>query len=221
LTTKTTDAKIYQPQLKAGRVVTRRAEGASAPNRPVNPYEDDPPALPPSVAGIDHIAGRFFIAHVKSRMEKVFAWACHGQGIPYYLPMEEVVSVSGRLRRVVRRPLFGGFVFVGGDDADGTVRGRVFGMPGNRVCRTINVADQNRLRRELSSLDVALRVNPRLSACAFVAAGDVCRVTGGPFMGVEGRVVACNEQKAMVALTVTVLGQGTVLEIDANLVERL
>jgi transcription antitermination factor NusG len=220
LTTKTTDAKIHLSQLKAGRVVTRRAVGASAPI-PVSPLEDDPPALPPNVSGIDEIAGRFFVAHVKSRMEKVFAWACHAQGIPYYLPMEEVVSVSGRLRRVVKRPLFGGFVFVGGDDEDGTVRGRVFGMPGNRVCRTLNVVDQGRLRRELSSLDVALRVNPRLSACAFVATGDHCRITGGPFMGVEGRVLACDDNKAMVALSVTVLGQGTTLTLDANLVERL
>jgi transcription antitermination factor NusG len=220
LTTKATQAKIQLIHPPAGRVVTRRAEGASAPI-PVTPYEEDPPALPPSVAGIDQIAGRFFIAHIKSRAEKVFAWALHAQGIPYYLPMEEVLSVSGRLRRIVRRPLFGGFVFVGGDDEEGTVRGKVFGMPGNRVCRTINVVDQSRLRRELSSLDVALRVNPRLSACAFVAVGDACKITGGPFMGIEGRVVASNEQKAMVALSVTVLGQGTVLEIDAELVERL
>jgi hypothetical protein len=97
----------------------------------------------------------------------------------------------------------------------------VFGMPGNRVCRTINVADQAACAascRASTSRCASTPVSPpaRSSPSATRAA-----ITGGPFMGVEGRVVACNEQKAMVALSVTVLGQGTVLEIDANLVERL
>jgi transcription antitermination factor NusG len=52
------------------------------------------------------------------------------------------------------------------------------------------------------------------------AVGQRCRVTAGPFAGIEG-IVSRHGGATQIILEVSVLAQGAALEIDADLVEPI
>jgi hypothetical protein len=153
------------------------------------------------------------VGHTKARCEKAFAFDLLARGVPYFLPMVETVRVSGGRKRRGMVPLFGGYVFFcGGDDE------RYAALATDRLCQVIEVADQGRLVRELSSLDKALAGRAPLDLYPFAAVGQRCRVVAGPFRGLEGIVVRRDGASRLV-LEVRVLGQGASMEIDAALLE--
>jgi len=110
-------------------------------------------------------------------------------------------------------PLFPSYVFVCGDDED-----RYTAMTTNRLCTTIEVPDQEKLVAELVAIERALSAKAALDLYAFAVAGQRCRITAGPFEGLEGVVVRRNGT-ARIVLYVGILAQGASMEIDADLLE--
>lgn len=53
------------------------------------------------------------------------------------------------------------------------------------------------------------------------AIGNQVRIEYGPFMGVQGRVDLVNEQKGLVRVTITMLGQAIPIELEYWQVEKL
>ena len=176
---------------------------------------DNPPMLPPSVRTVSDLQGRWWVAHTHPRAEKVFAFGMLSRGIGYFLPLIERIRVWGGRKRQVLTPLFPSYVFFCGTDID-----RYEAMTTNRVVQAIEVFDQAALVAELGFIEQALAGKAVLDPYPFAVEGRRCRVVAGPMVGLEGTIVSRAKMTRLV-LSVSVLGQGASLEIDADLLEPI
>ena len=155
----------------------------------------------------------WMVLHTKARQEKAVARFLSAAGMHFYLPLVDRVNlIRGRKFRS-HVPLFPSYVFLSGDLDDGYAA-----ISTRRVCQIIQVKDQDRLVDELEQLRDALGRGAALMPCPFAVVGARCRVTKGPFEGVEG-VVSRRLGHNRLALQIKTLGLGAVLEIDADLLE--
>lgn len=161
------------------------------------------------------LPGELFAAHVKSRQEKTLARELARLGVPYYLPLSERVARHSRGRRyLIEEPVFPGYVFFAGDE-----HAPPKCMGTGKVCRTIRVPDQSRLRRELFNVFAAWKVNPRLEPMPYLVTGKRVRIGSGSLEGVEGIVIR-RDKGCILVIGVQMFGQASVnIEIDADLVE--
>jgi transcription antitermination factor NusG len=176
---------------------------------------DNPPILYPGEAVLTASRHRWWVAHTKARFEKSFAWDLQAKSIAYFLPLIERLNVSGGKRRTSMVPLFPSYVFFRGDEM-----ARYTALTTGRLCRVIEISDQQGLTAELSSVNRALQGKAVLTPHPTRVVGSRCRVTAGPFEGLEGVVVRVDDMTRLV-LQVGILGQGAAMEIDADLVEPL
>ncbi len=174
---------------------------------------DNPPPLSPPAATVDDLAGRWWIAHTKSRSEKAFAWDLITAGVGYFLPMSRRTFVSGGRKRQTLNPLFTSYVFVCGD---GECRPKALAT--GRLCSVLPVPDQPKLVGELAAIQRALAGSPELDLYPFAAVGRRCRVTSGSLMGTEG-VVVRRTDRATLVLEVSLLRQGVALEVPLESIE--
>ena len=174
----------------------------------------NPAILTPEVQSLAELDGTWWVAYTKPRFEKVFAWEMIGHGIGYFLPMRERIIFSGGRKRHIMSPLFPSYVFFCGSKQD-----RYIALNTNRLCHTIEVINQNNLVEELMSIEKALLSKAVLDNYARLPVGAHCRVISGPMIGIEGVVIKRDNSKARMVLEVTILGQGALIEIDADLLE--
>ena len=176
---------------------------------------ENPPILAPEIRSITDLSGRWWVAHTRARFEKAFAWDLLRRDVAYFLPMIERVKVSGGRKRHVMAPLFASYVFFCGSEED-----RYAAMATNRLCTTIEVADQDLLVAELDALQKALEGKAELDPYPFAVEGQRCRVTAGPFAGAEG-VVVQRKNLTRLLLGVSILSQSVAMEVDADLLEPI
>ncbi len=134
-------------------------------------------------------------------------------GRSFYLPLVDRLTIVRGRKLISQVPLFPGYVFLSGalDDAYAAISTR-------RVCQLIRVADQDRFVEQLEHVRDALMRGAELYRCPFAVVGTRCRVTRGPFEGIEG-VVSRRLERNRLALQIDTLGQAALLEIDADLLE--
>jgi transcription antitermination factor NusG len=174
---------------------------------------DNPPVKSPWVESVADFQQTWFVAHTCSRCEKALAWDLLRRSIGHFLPMASRTRFSGGRRRRVMLPLFPCYLFFnGGADVSYTA------MTTNRVCQVINVKKQEQLARELTAIERALQSDSLLQSDTRPARGDRCRVVAGPLKGVEGLVTE-RKGKSRLFLEVSLISQGAVMEIDADLLE--
>ena len=175
--------------------------------------EDNPDVTYPAATPVSAMQGRWWVAHTKSRQEKALAQDLGRLGISYFLPLVERVRFRSGRRYEPLMALFPGYVFVCGDDED---RERTF--RGNRVASTLRVEDQTQLIRELAEIQKAVEAEAPMDIYPGMVRGRRCRVVGGPFAGIEGKVMVRKDVERLV-LSVGALGQAVALEIDASCLE--
>ncbi|MHC5048365.1 MAG: transcription termination/antitermination protein NusG [Planctomycetota bacterium] len=142
------------------------------------------------------------VLHTKSRQEKAVARFLFAAGLPFYLPLLDRVNIVRGRKVVSQVPLFPGYAAIST----------------KRVCRILEIADQESFLDELRQIDDALSRGAAVYHCPFAVIGTRCRVVSGPFEGIEG-VVCSRLGHNRLALQIQTLGQGAVLEIDADLLE--
>ena len=175
--------------------------------------EDNPPVVYPKGALVGEMEGRWWVAHTKSRNEKSLAWDLLRRGTPYFLPMvAKIRAIRGRKVKS-ELVLFPGYLFFCGSEEE-----RYGAMRTNRIASTIEVGDQERLIKELSSIQTAMSGRKELDPFPYLQAGRRCLVTSGALKGVEGLLVRRKNVDRLV-LRVQVLGQAVSTEIDASLLE--
>lgn len=176
---------------------------------------DNPPMLPPGVDSLMDLPGPWWIAHTKSRAEKVFCWELLNQGIGFFLPCIEKITFSGGRKRLAQHPMFPSYVFFSGDEV-----ARHHALSTNRLCQVLAVRNQDTLLRELAWIETAAKGKVPLDNYPHAAVGKRCRVRSGPLLGIEGVVV---ERSGMthLALQVSMLGQGAILQIHPDLLESV
>ncbi len=154
------------------------------------------------------------VGHTKSRFEKAFAWDLHELKIGYFLPMVPRNTFSGGRKRKGMAALFPSYVFFNGDDNTCSDA-----LQTNRLCAVLPVPEQETLVGELEQIHRLLVGGGSLEPYPLPPIGARCRVKSGPFEGISG-IVIDNAKSARLVLKVSVLGQGTSLDIDAELLER-
>lgn len=175
--------------------------------------QDDPPRLGGAFTLAD-VTGEWVAAQVKANCEKRLALDLLARSVPYYLPMGESVTRSGRKTRVTNIPLFKGYVFVAPPASDASV---CFEPHRNRTLKIIPIRDQLGFRREIENVELALVACPRLEPCPFVVTGTEVRIARGPLEGVRGKVIRRGEG-TIIVIGVKGFGCATV-EIDGRMLE--
>lgn len=174
---------------------------------------ENPPILWPVDSSVRDFAGRWWVAHTKSRNEKALAHDLIRRRVNYFLPM--TWRASRRRGRTIRSllPLFSGYLFFCGSENQ-----RIELLRTNRVANLIDVNDQERLLDEIFQVEKALRAGAPLIPHKYLRAGQRCQVIAGPLTGLQGIVVRTKTATRLV-LQVDILGRATSVEIDADMIE--
>jgi len=161
----------------------------------------------------DGVNGRWWVLHTRARNEKVVALALARQRLWCYLPLVRVQRTYSKRRLTVTLPLFPGYLFLfGGFSA------REKAWDTKRVASILHVEDQNRLRAELRQIHHAVESGESVGLFPALRKGRRCRIASGTLRGLEGVIIRRGGQCRMY-LTVTILGQSAVVEIDGALLE--
>lgn len=168
----------------------------------------EPDASPADIFGLPPEDFPWWVAHVRSRQEKLLVRHLVPLGVPFVLPQHERrVHRSGRTF-VSFLPLFPGYVFLRGRREE-----RLKALCSNLLVRIIEVPDQELLAFELAQIRRLQEAGASLSPCAFLAPGDIVRVTEGPFEGYKG-VVVQEKGTARLVVSVSLLRKAVAVEFD-------
>lgn len=140
---------------------------------------------------------------------------CAFHDLEHYLPLRQETKVFQRRKVTVNKPVFPGYVFV-----QMPATKRELALKSNYVVRMIPVKDQDTFLWEVEQVQKALTVDPTLGATQAFSCGRLVRVTGGPFQGLEGKVVTVKGE-TRVMLNVDMIGQAVSLEVDMDLLDPI
>ena len=156
---------------------------------------------------------RWYVLHTKSRQEKALSETLGAMGVVHFLPLVTQARYYGRRKLRVELPLFPGYLFLCGARDEAFAADRT-----KRVAKVIEVADQERLCRELAQIRRVLEGGGTLDPYPFLKKGARVEVKAGPWRGLQG-VVEERARRNRLVLQVDVLGQAASMEIDASLLE--
>lgn len=126
----------------------------------------------------------WWVAHLRSRQEKLAAREAAARGVPFYLPQREQRQRRHGRVRISHLPLFTGYLFFRGD-----LDQRLEVLKTNLCVRILNVEDQGALQHDLRQIhSLQARGLPLVPHPELTIGNDV-RVTEGPFAGLSGRVI--------------------------------
>jgi transcriptional antiterminator RfaH len=133
----------------------------------------------------DHEGERvWWVLHTKPRQEKSLVRQLHRSRIPYYLPL---IARRWRLRgRIMTShlPLFPSYVFLRGDRQE-----RVSALSTNRVVRSLEVADQVGLSRDLRQIRRLIAAGLPIAPENRLTSGTLVEITSGPLAGLRGKIL--------------------------------
>lgn len=161
----------------------------------------------------------WFVAAVKSRMERSLAWDLKQQGHSYFLPMQRVAVRSGGKSKPGMRVLFPGYIFVlGGPVAK-------FAVVDSKKSYAIIDVPKSAQSRLIDELDALRRVSCVLRFDRFdrVLPGVECRFHSGPLAGLTGTIIDRKDKAdgvVRVSLKVQMFGC-SIFETTADQLETL
>ena len=169
--------------------------------------------------GPDKLIPAWYVLHTRSRFENVVTDGLLKKSMHVFLPKVLVRSRRRDRKKMIRQPLFPGYIFVNTDlnpaehveilKTIGAVR-----LIGNRG-GPIPVADQT-----VESLKIMVSTDFPVSTGSRFKQGDAVIVVHGPFVGVSG-VFSRYRGKGRVIVHVEALGQFAAVEVDEDDIEKL
>ena len=115
---------------------------------------------------------------------------------------------------VSQNPLFPGYVFLLGTDAD-----RVGALTTQRVVRALSVADQEKLWRDLCQIRRLLESGAPLTPQTQLRPGVKIEITGGVLAGLQGTILRTASGCRFV-VAVDFIQQGAAVELDESYLAR-
>ena len=164
---------------------------------------------------IASFVGRWWALHTRSRNEKAVARQLEQSGIQHFLPLARQRRRYGASVRQVSIPLFPGYVFLCGQDAD-----RIAALKTKRVAKVLEVPDQSQLVRDLLQIEQVLESPNPIELYPRLRVGTRCRVASGPLAGLEG-VVLRRQGPWRLFIGVQFIGQSAELEVDPTMLDVL
>jgi transcription antitermination factor NusG len=161
-------------------------------------------------------AGRpWWVAHTRSRQEKLLARHLRARDVPCYLPQRERRTTSGGKVRTAHLPLFPGYVFLRGAGAE-----RLAAYGSGVVVRLLEVPDQAAIERELGALWRLQSSGAPLVPWSYLGPGDEVEIVDGPLKGWTG-IVLREKGSLRLVVSVTFLRQSVAAEVDREIVAPL
>ena len=169
-------------------------------------------------AGAQHgnDAGRWNVLWTHSHCEALVRDQLRGKGFEAFLPEINVWSRREGRRRLVRRPMFPGYLFLRSVEDKDTylevrrARGLVAVLGGGWDRPAVVPDDEIDAIRALSRSDLPAAPHP------FLKEGARVRITGGPLAGVEGFLAGRRDDRGLLILSVDLLGRSVAVEIDCT-----
>ena len=123
--------------------------------------------LPPFLAAPP--VGLWYVAHTRSRNEKILAEELGRLGVVHYLPLTQRVTRSPTSNRISRSvvPVFPGYLFFNGNEDQ-----RYLALRTNRVAKVLDVPDQRQLISELRNLHFLLAQTQEFSVSQHLHVGE-------------------------------------------------
>ncbi|MEO8429907.1 MAG: transcription termination/antitermination NusG family protein [Acidobacteriota bacterium] len=140
--------------------------------------------FPANLFDLDHEQFPWWVAHTRSRQDKVLGRHLLGLSVPHFLPQRENRYRKGGRTFVSYLPLFPGYVFFRGRETE-----RHHVLRSNLIVRTLPVEEQDVLTAELRQLRELQQSGASLIPVPDLLPGDPIRVVEGPFKGYTGVVV--------------------------------
>ncbi len=157
----------------------------------------------------------WWVLHTRPRAEKTLARKCLDRGLSFYLPLHRRRWRSrGRLFSSYL-PLFPGYFFLHGD-----AEVRLRALETNLIVRCLPVHDQLQLREDLARVQRLLSAGVPLTPEERLQPGSRVEVTGGPFAGMQGRILRRGKKLTFV-VEVRFLQQGVSVEVDSWMIQPL
>jgi transcriptional antiterminator RfaH len=161
--------------------------------------------------------GNWWVARVKPRNEKAFAWDLARMGVGYYLPMMTRRTIrrdNGKPRKSVVC-LFPGYVSLSGyEDRRQDI------LRTGRVLRVINVVDQQCFVQELDHVRRALEFEKELGLHPRLAVGQRVIIISGPMQGVQGMVIDINRPDK-IYLNVEMFNRAVTVKVSPDKLELI
>ena len=126
----------------------------------------------------------WYLLRTKPRQDKRAKMHLANQGLACYAPEVWVNKSKSVAPKHCLEPLFPGYVFLCGDEAD-----RLAALRTNRIARVLDVVDQVRLRRELSHVERIVDADLPVELYPGLRQGCRCQVVSGSLAGLEGIVL--------------------------------
>jgi transcription termination/antitermination protein NusG len=162
----------------------------------------------------------WYAVHVKSRHEFQATERLTGAGIETFLPAVEKLRKWKDRNKLIRFPLFPGYLFV---HIDNSHQSQLAVVKTKGVVRLLGTApgDPEPVPDEqVLSLKRTIDLNIPLDPYPYLQEGQRVRIKHGPLAGVEGLLVEKAGMHKLV-LSVDILSQSTSLTIQASEVERI
>jgi transcription antitermination factor NusG len=151
----------------------------------------------------------WWVAHTKPNQEKKLAKELKQYDVSHFLPLVEK-KTRKKTKNPRIRPLFPGYVFFAGDhDA------RRIALETGRIANVISILDQAKMANELEQVYLALQSGFTIDPCQHIIKGEKYRLTTGPGMGLEGKVIIV-KKKSRIVIEVESIGQSIMMEVNAE-----
>jgi transcription antitermination factor NusG len=175
----------------------------------------EPDIFPATVFDLPVESSPWWVAHVRSRQEKMLARYLQPLGVAFYLPQRE-----HRVRRAGRTfvshlPLFPGYLFF-----RGSADRRLAALRSNLIVKVLDVLNQDLLGEELAQLHAIQQSGASLVPCEPIAPGDAVRIVEGPFKGYTG-VVLRGAQRPRLVVSISILRKAVAVELERGAVMPL
>ncbi len=167
----------------------------------------------------DTLKHAWYVLHTKSRFENVVHEGLLGKSMEVFLPKITVQSKRKDRKKMIRVPLFPGYVFVRTDlnpyehveivKTTGAVR-----LVGNAI-GPVPVADS-----KIESLRIMVSTDKPVATGTVFQKGERVMVIAGPFAGVEG-IFSRYQGLDRVIVHLDVLGRFAAVQVDIDEIEKL
>ncbi len=129
---------------------------------------------------------RWWVLHTRPRSEKALARMIIKKGLPFFLPLYQRRWRSGTRKMSAYLPLFPGYVFL-----CGTRDHRLSALETNLVANVlpVNECEQDTLFDDLSRVYALMQSGTALTPEARLKPGATVEISGGPFAGLEGKIL--------------------------------
>jgi transcriptional antiterminator RfaH len=151
---------------------------------------------------------RWWVLHTRPRCEKKMDEWLAARGFGHYLPTRPVLRSYPGKEVTFEHPLFAGYAFGAFSLRE---RNAVYGS--GHAAGILEVADQDRMVRELESIRTALASPAALEECPYLPVGSRARIVSGRLRGLEG-IVLRKGRRTKLVLSVEFLQRSLAVEIE-------